>query len=208
MDVEEQVAAILRREDAVGYGEWGTDGNLRRWEVQGFGMLRTYLPDDVRLQIWDPRLAVWGNNAVHDHPWDFSSTIIAGTIFNERFRFTESDEDVLVAKHYLARRIKPGIGGGRLDQDPSDVLLMSKGIEVYGPGETYSQRAAELHVTRYALSTITLLRRTGRLERDEAMSLWPAEQEAESIFYEPRPATKNEVHAVCSRALSLHFSLL
>jgi len=87
------------------------------WQVQGFGMLRTYLdgPGEPRLQIWDQRLATWSNNAIHDHPWAFTSTILAGTLFNQRYEIRT------VATHAPnghTTDIIPGTRGGQLSERP------------------------------------------------------------------------------------------
>lgn len=178
----------------------------RHWEVQGFGMLRTYLgekeEDADRLQIWDPRLQVWGNNAIHDHPWDFTSTIIAGTLYNERFITMHRGVDAAIYAHlpmarYRMVEIKPGIGGGVMGEE-QEAILGRFPVEVYQCGDQYSQKGAEFHVTRYEPSTITLLVRQNRTN-DIAHSLWRGD--VEWCFYEPRPATHKERDAVIGRAL-------
>ena len=45
------------------------------WELQGFGMLRTYIDKDTRLQIWLKDFIVPGVTDIHTHPWDFESFI-------------------------------------------------------------------------------------------------------------------------------------
>lgn len=39
-----------------------------KWSIQGLGMLRVYLSDEVRLHIWDSRFKVPGVSPLHNHP--------------------------------------------------------------------------------------------------------------------------------------------
>lgn len=176
----------------------------RKWEVQGFGMLRTYFSDEVRLQIWDQRLAVFGNNAIHDHPWNFESTIMGGKIFNQRFHYSNSFAiGSPLPRWYKQVRIKPGSEGGPIGE-PEQVLLYSDPVEVYGPGESYVQNAVELHITRYDNGTVTLLKRERLANRpDEALSIWRGP--VEWTFYRPRPASGREIQIVAGDAFRKHF---
>lgn len=55
------------------------------WTLQGLGMLRLYLPGGCRLHVWDMEHARnVGASAIHTHPWDFTSWVIAGKIKNWR----------------------------------------------------------------------------------------------------------------------------
>lgn len=172
------------------------------WQVQGFGMLRTYLdgPGEPRLQIWDQRLAEWGNGAIHDHPWHFKSRVIAGILFNQRYTRT-SGIDRSWAK-YQAVKLTPGIGGGRHDEDPVEIWLSKNPVEVLSAGEEYSQRADELHLTRYLPGTVTIIERTRTPEMsDTATSIWPDDSDVPWIFFEPRPAGAGEVKTVVESCL-------
>lgn len=168
------------------------------WQLQGFGMLRTYLPGDgePRLQIWDQRLAKNGNNAIHDHPWHFQSKIIAGTIFNQIFDYGTT----ITPFTHEEVTIVPGVGGGADDHSRRNVVLIPKPVEVYGADEEYSQNRKWLHMTRYAQSTITVIERWGRTE-DIAHSLHPLRQSTPWDFFEPRPATPLEIENVINDAL-------
>jgi hypothetical protein len=56
-----------------------------KWQVQGLGMLRTYLRDDWRLHIWDKSVRIPNVSPLHEHPWDLHSTIAAGILYNTRY---------------------------------------------------------------------------------------------------------------------------
>jgi hypothetical protein len=163
------------------------------WEQQSFGMLRLYLDPEKkrRLQIWDQRLAIPGNNAIHSHPWSFTSTIVAGTLFNQRYDMYL--HGTLRATGY---KIRPGIEG-EIIHGPIETLLQAHQIEVYGNGESYSQHSSELHITRFESGTITIIDRNVDAD-DEVWSL--AIGDVPPQFIKPRPANRGEIAAVCQAA--------
>ena len=161
-----------------------------QWTLQGFGMLRTYLDDEhvERLNIWDPDTAVDEVSTIHDHPWDFDSTIVRGELHNQRFVIT--DEHDVYGAAYQASRLVPGPGGGLIAGTTTTVTLGRLAIECYRPGETYHMDAPELHESLPSRGCVTVNRRTF-LERDEATVCWPAD--GAWVSAEPRPATRDEV---------------
>jgi hypothetical protein len=56
------------------------------WRMQDIGVLGLWLDDErrTRLHVWTPDDAI-GEPLVHDHPFDFSSTVIAGELVNTRY---------------------------------------------------------------------------------------------------------------------------
>ena len=56
------------------------------WTMQDIGLLGLRLDDrrEYRLHVWDPRSRV-GQAPIHDHPFDFSSTSVAGEVTNIRY---------------------------------------------------------------------------------------------------------------------------
>lgn len=157
------------------------------WTIQGLGMLRTYLdPWEVeRLHIWDTGTAVEDVSTIHDHPWDFRSRIVAGEIRNQRFVIDGSE----LAAEFLTAKIRCGAGGG-LISDPVPVRICSEGVERYGPGDQYSQRAPELHESFPSRGAVTVISREFRTDRDVATVCW---RTGEWVSAEPRPATRAEV---------------
>lgn len=168
----------------------------REWQVQGFGMLRTYLdgPGEPRLQVWDQRLATWSNNAIHDHPWAFESTIVAGVLFNQRFR-------VEVSNHPYdghTTEIVPGTRGGLLSERPIQPCRITPAQpEIYAMGESYSQTHREMHLTKYLPGTVTLITRSEREEADIARVAWYGGAGDQPPFVNPYPATE----VICERVL-------
>ena len=56
------------------------------WVMQEIGLLGLRLDDkrEYRLHVWDPSSSV-GEPPIHDHPFDFTSTVIAGEMTNTRY---------------------------------------------------------------------------------------------------------------------------
>lgn len=170
------------------------------WQVQGFGMLRTYLPGEgePRLQVWDQRLATWSNNAIHDHPWSFRSTIYAGLLYNQRYDIPSTG---LQGNGHITEII-PGTRGGKLSERPVRTCrLVPKPVEVYTMGEFYGQTHREMHLTRYLPGTVTLITRFDREEEDIARVAWYGRADEQPPFVNPYPAPPELAELVIGDAL-------
>jgi hypothetical protein len=185
-----------------------------KWQVQGFGMLRTYLegPGEPRLQVWDQRLATWHNNAIHDHPLAFRSVIVAGLLYNQRFSVTtyqEHTEADMVAKGLTnghTTEIIPGTRGGRLSERPVHPCSITPSpVEVYSMGDTYSQTHRELHLTRYQQGTVTLIERFDREEADMARIAWYGGPLDQPPFVNPYPPIPEQIERTLALALDSWF---
>lgn len=158
----------------------------RQWSVQGFGMLRTYFGnnDRFRLNVWTSVLATPEVSIIHDHPWDFQSWVIAGLFRNVRYH------PAVGPSNFLMQKIKTGPGGGPLTS-PQECCMHSGGEETYYPGDTYHQRAEEVHASFYDNGSVTLNDRRRRGIRDDAYVFWPVG--TQWVDAKPRPATDEEV---------------
>lgn len=170
------------------------------WTVQGFGMLRTYLPDDMRLNVWSSTLSVKDVSLIHDHPWDFESYVVAGELRNTRLKPTPSFYAEPLQLEF--RLIKPGEGLEFLTPSQRIDLFVSD-TERYDEGMTYRQVAAEVHVSNPTDGTVTLNKRTRR-GPDQARVFWKVGKQFVSA--EPRPATADEVSEVCCYSLQRWFT--
>lgn len=168
-----------------------TKADAYEWSVQGFGMMRTYLDPHkrYRLNIWDSSLAVPDVSIIHDHPWDFHSWVISGAFRNQRYAVGRGEQ-------YKCMIIEPGDQGGPRGEAET-ILLQKCGLETYGPGDEYSQRAYEVHASYYDDGTVTLNDRTNRGE-DIARVCW---LEGGWVDAKPRVATPAEIDLVVQRAL-------
>ena len=170
-----------------------------KWSVQGFGMLRMYIDPEkrYRLNIWDDRLAVPNVSIIHDHPWHFKSWIISGHFRNRRYSVvspltTNSD-------HYSFATIMTGEGGGPVENPRTLWLGANYGMEHYGPGDTYSQEADEIHASFYRRGTITLNERTPIDRASHARVFWP--HGTDWVDAMPRAAIVWEIDMVLKTAL-------
>lgn len=178
-----------------------------KWQVQGFGMLRTYLggPTEPRLQVWDQRLATWANNAIHDHPWRFTSVIVAGVLFNQRFGIMEASKFSAEMNGHVTEII-PGTRGGQLSERPvRPCLIQPNPVEVYSMGDSYSQTHREMHLTRYMQGTVTLIERYEREEADIARIAWYGGASDQPPFVNPYEPTEEQIERTLRLALDSWF---
>lgn len=176
----------------------------RGWTLQGFGMLRAYLADDMRLHVWCPDLAVRGVSTIHDHPWRFSSFVVAGVVENFRYEIEGGgpleDESPRLSQGwmpYMVRRIKPGEGLQVLAED-APVWIRRLGLERVRAGAWYFQEPDEVHESRPAPGTVTLIQRQ-RVGEDVARTFYP--RGGSWVSGEPRRATDAEVVHACQGAI-------
>lgn len=169
------------------------------WSLQGFGMLRLYLSDDVRLHVWNSIFAVPGVSRVHDHPWHFESLIVAGRLVNGIYVLDDEMGD-----DYLCQTLRCGPGGGPTNVVPPEpVKLRLQSIKAYEQGEIYAQRADEIHVSAPEDGTVTIIERDFLADPDHARVFWPAD--GQWVSAEPRPATHGEVKQIVEHSLAAWF---
>lgn len=155
-----------------------------KWSVQGLGMLRMYLSENLRLHIWHNDFRVPNVSTVHDHPWDFESSIVAGQITNKRY------VPAVEGTPFMHNLIKCGEGGGLTEVPPRSVMLEALPFETYRTDESYNQDAQEIHETEALDGTITIIRRTFHKDTEHAHVFW---QGSGWVSAEPREATQAEV---------------
>jgi hypothetical protein len=169
------------------------------WSLQGFGMLRTYLTPEIRLHVWDSRYKVENVSTLHTHPWHFHSYVVAGYVVNQRF--IKGDEWRSPA-NYREQEILCGPGGHETDKS-SNVFLWQGVKERYGEGDSYTQKAHEIHESTPEDGTVTIVRREFLEDADHAFVYIPIGEEWVSA--EPRKAKKAEVQDICQYALTAWF---
>lgn len=169
------------------------------WSIQGFGMLRCYLSTEVRLHIGDSRFKVPDVSTVHDHPWDFTSYIVAGQV--TQYRFVEHPTD---GEGFQRSIIRCGVGGGLVRAEcgveaPEQVFLRRSDIETYVAGQWYSQRADEIHESLPADGTVTIVERQFKADTEHARVYY---QTPAWVSAEPRAATPREIAEAVGVALA------
>ena len=119
------------------------------WRVQDIGLMSLRLDDrrEYRLHIWDPTYCV-EEPPIHDHPYDFTSTIIAGVMTNTRY------EEDPAGDEYVRFRFPLGAEGERW----SDSVRLSSTATIFNRGDRYHQIAPQLHASRQQPGTVTAIR--------------------------------------------------
>jgi hypothetical protein len=180
----------------------------REWTVQGFGFLRTYFgpadaPKRFRLNLWDHRFTVPNVSTIHDHPWDFTSVIVAGEFINQRYRQTTLaySRDAPGKFTHAYATIKTGEDGGLDKSSFNACVLEPKSKEPYEPGDVYHQRADEIHETLFVDGAVTLNERIG--DTEHARVFWP--YGTHWVDAMPRPATPVEVSLAVRNSLQRWF---
>ena len=173
------------------------DAQMYRWTVQGFGMMRTYIPAPesqkrFRFNVWNSALAVPHVSVIHDHPWSFDSWIINGKFRNRRLV-----EDFFNGTPYHWMTIKTGEGGGSSAQRFT-MGLRELPAEHYTTGDKYHQDAAEIHLSDYDDGTVTLNDRVG--DTEHARVFWPVGEDW--VDAKPREATAAEIDSTVKLALA------
>lgn len=165
------------------------------WSLQGFGMLRAYLGSDkrTRLHIWDDRYAVDNVSTIHDHPWDFESLVLSGSIQNRIIGAMLGDPS-----HHV-QRIVCGPGGCALHRE-RDMRVGTLSQRVYKPGQEYGQAADWLHESIPSRGAVTIVSRTFKEQTEQARVCFPIG--TDWVSAEPRPATGDEVASIVGHALN------
>lgn len=172
------------------------------WSVQGLGMMRVYLSQAVRLHIWDSALKVPGVSPLHTHPWDMTSTVVAGRYKQHRY-FEDSDPMAReLGEEFNVVTIKCGENACTMEE-PKKVRLIEAPLEIYKEGASYFQNNNEIHLSCPEDGTVTLVERTFKADRDHAKVFWRGK--GDWVDAKPRPAEPHEVQEVTDRALRIWF---
>jgi hypothetical protein len=169
-----------------------------RWTLQGFGMLRLHMGNDMRLHVWSPDHAVSNVSTIHDHlQWGLTSLVICGNVENRIFRECLDCEQDSHRMHGVV--LKPGVGTA-FKSDRFDTSLKLQSRREYTAGMRYSQEPSVIHESVPMPGTVTLMQK--RPTQDEsARVFWPQGQDWVSA--EPRAATPDEVSAITRQALDV-----
>ena len=189
---------VASREDAMDIGlkkalvhQILTHAQDYPWRMQEeIGLLGLRLDDrrTYRLHVWDLSYYV-GEPPVHDHPYDFVSTVIAGEIINTRY-----DESPSGAEHSRVRYLASDEGVRR-----TDTVRLSATSTTLREGEQYAQLAHELHDSRQQPGTVTIIRCAFKDVAELTVCL---RDEDTFVSGRARPATLDEVKHIARRALS------
>ncbi len=118
------------------------------WRIQDIGVLACWLDvqREYRLHVWDPDGAI-GDPPVHDHPFDFTSTVIVGELVNTRYVEDPG------GREYVRERYSPGNENDRR----ADTVRLVGSSETLRAGDRYHQLAHELHDSRQVPGMVSVL---------------------------------------------------
>lgn len=160
------------------------------WRMQDIGLLGLRLDErrEFRLHVWDPTFStVEDDPPIHDHSYDFTSTVVAGEMTNTLYELNGSGAE------YTRYRYLPSDESSRT----ADTVRLSGTAKSYAAGGCYQQSAHELHDSRQQPGTVSIIRCTfrdiGRLTVCRKGHNWASAQS--------RSATSDEVKAMTSKAL-------
>jgi hypothetical protein len=123
----------------------------RPWVMQDIGLLALRLDDRrvYRLHVWDPATCA-GEPPIHDHPFAFTSTVVAGELTNTLWEESPSGVE------YERDRYTPPDEAGRV----TDMVRLSGASTTFSAGDSYRQLPHELHSGTQLPGTVTVLRRS------------------------------------------------
>ena len=161
------------------------------WRLQGVGLLALRLDDrrEHRLHVWDPDGGD-GDPPVHDHPYDFTSTVIVGELTNTRY-VEDPTGDEYRREHYSPENE---------DDRRTDTVRLVGTSTTFGPGDRYHQLARELHDSRQIPGTVTIIRCVWRNRPELTVCRRPG---APWVSGQARPATPDEITRITTAALDL-----
>lgn len=159
------------------------------WRMQDIGLMGLRLDDqrEHRLHVWDPSIRT-GEPPVHDHPYDFTSTIIVGEMTNTRYE-EDPHGDEYVRFHYSPPAE---------DQRRTDTVRLSAQATTFTEGAQYRQLAHELHASDQQPGTVTVLRCTWVEAPELTVCLRQGEPWRSG---HARPATRQEIKTMATKAL-------
>jgi hypothetical protein len=161
------------------------------WRMQEIGLLGLRLDDhrEYRLHVWDPTYSD-GDPPVHDHPYDFTSMVVAGEVINTRY------VECLDGVEYCRRRYFPDDENNRR----TDTVRLWATASKFTAGDHYCQRAHELHDSRQLPGTVTIIR---QVFKDVSELTVCRRDDSTWVSGQARPATSDEVKTITTKALEL-----
>lgn len=138
------------------------------WRRHGVGMLQAYLHEsrtgsEDRVHIWHPscvRAGIFNHGDIHNHRFDFTSTVLLGEIRNQEITFTPALDgsfavfDCVHARENIGARYRPtALAGasraeGRVVQD-----------RLYSEGQAYFFGCGRFHRSSATGLTVTYVRK-------------------------------------------------
>lgn len=172
------------------------------WELQGFGMLRTYIDKDTRLQIWLKDFIVPNVTDIHTHPWDFQSFIYQGQIRNNIFSEYGLQNSVQ-GEWFQCDKCLILTGEHAYVKERNIIILKPNGSFDYFRGDTYFHEKNIPHRIDFIDGTITILTKSN-IHEDSLAYSYVKGFNNEWVSAAPRIATKEEIQTFIDAASKLN----
>lgn len=173
-----------------------------KWELQGFGMLRTYIDKDTRLQIWLNDFIVPDVTDIHTHPWDFESFIYQGQIKNNIFKEYIIHEPIFDDWDFFDRCLILTGENAYVKERLPVILRLLDNIE-YNRGDKYFHGKDIPHRISFIDGTITILTKSN-IHEDSLAYSYVRGKDNEWVSAAPRPATNEEIQIFIDAAIKLN----
>lgn len=125
--------------------------------LHGLGFIQLVLPNRQRMHVWHPELPrrnCYEHSAIHNHRFSFESRVLKGEQKNVRVELElakDGTHDII--SHNGPRSPK----GGRESYPVATCNVFERGVETYGPGETYIMPVHAYHHTPNTGIVVTLM---------------------------------------------------
>jgi len=147
--------------------------------VHGNGLIQIDLDRRVRVNVWSPlvpRQTI--STPIHDHTFDFESTVICGTLIHKEYSVGKGDGEYQM---YVSR---PRVGEDTLlirETDSKYVAMLARQI-VLAEGDQYSFRAGTFHESVPSGLTATVMKKTAVSVRHASRVLCLSSVEPDNAF--------------------------
>lgn len=161
------------------------------WRIQGLGLLGLRLDErrEHRLHVWDPD-ALDGHPPIHDHPYDFTSTVIVGELTDTRYVEDPSGTEYVRERYRMDDE----------DDRRADTVRLVGTPTVMRAGDQYRLAADELHDSNQVPGTVTVIRCTWRDSDELTVCRRPGDPWVSGVA---RAATPDEIRRIVEPALDL-----
>lgn len=137
--------------------------------LHGLGFIQVQLEGNQWLHVWHPELprrSCFQHSAIHDHRFDFVSTILVGSMANYEFEFEQVGQGEGGFIQYLHEGKRLPNGGRPWMPDGDIKLSLNRSFEI-SAGQIYTSKAYVFHMTKPLGSgkVATIMRKTDEFSR-------------------------------------------
>ena len=153
----------------------------------GLGFIQMKINENERLHFWHPELLPdVPDEEIHDHRYDFTSTVVTGKLTHEVYDFVAVNTDVTNADYQMAFvSCDPTKPLSETSQEITFGEIQSYGSQILTAGSSYFFPSRRFHKT-HAKRAVTYLER-GPVQYEYARSIRPIDSPSICPFSNPLP---------------------